>query len=188
MKRIFRSSKKRTKLEVYRFVEKLNIDVKNWTFFTVLGYKFLSLSQFLWGQKIQYYFDTASPGTCRSVFPTLRQYQKGQLVLNFPDVATHSSPKIQSQFFHLGFNGTPSTCTRLTRWRICGFVPCITILIVQNFWKEWYEFWFTSIFNSYFSGTRGVISSIQIWKESKKLEVEDSIEKSTTLIPASESK
>ena len=78
---------------------------------------------------------------------TLREYQKAQLLLSFPDVSTLFYPKIQVSIFHLGLDWKPSTCTRVAHWTICRFWPCVTILIVRKIWKKLW-FWFISVFKS----------------------------------------
>ena len=54
--------------------------------------------------------------------PTSSEYQKTPLVLNFTDVATHFSPKNKSQFFYLGLNQKPPTCSGVLQRRVRGFL------------------------------------------------------------------
>ena len=77
-------------------------DVKNWTIFQFLGINF-SLSLLINpGPRLSFHFSNTFTGINRSVNPTLKDYQKAQLVLNFLAVASQFSPKMQFQFFHFG--------------------------------------------------------------------------------------
>ena len=67
-----------------------------------------------------------------------KEHQNEQLVLKFLYDATHTPPnskKNNTQFFHLDFNGRPFTFERALHFKICGFLPCVTILLMQKLTK-----------------------------------------------------
>ena len=43
--------------------------------------------------------------------------------------------KYKAQLFHLGVDRKPRKYTTILQWKICGFMPCVIILIVRNFRK-----------------------------------------------------
>ena len=87
--------KSRKKLKVYTSNKKLIKDITIW-FFSIFGFQFLSLNQFLRVQKT-YHFQNLVTETYHSLIPRLREFQNAQLILNFHflQVATFSSPKAQ---------------------------------------------------------------------------------------------
>ena len=71
-----------------------NFSSKFFIFFSVFAYRFCSLSWFLWGQKIGFLFRKHCSWTLSFCGSTLREYQKAQIELNFPDIATSENTNL----------------------------------------------------------------------------------------------
>ena len=108
-----------------------------------LGVVFL-LSQVLWGQKLQIYFENSFPGAHRFELKTLRDYQKQQFVMIILDAANPLSPNEMGEFFHLGLNRLPFTCPKVFLGNFFDFVFRVRILIDWQI-KKLPVVWQTSI-------------------------------------------
>ena len=56
---------------------------------------------------VKKYFQYISTGTCRSLIPRLREYEKAQFILHFLYVATFSLQKYTVQIFQIGLKKKP---------------------------------------------------------------------------------
>ena len=117
------------KVKVYHSIREINFRCTKLSFLSVFGHQFFHNPSF---SRIKELFRKIFVSNLGSVIVTLREYQKAQLVLTFSDIATDKSPKNTSQFFLLGLNQKPSTCSRLLLRKIGGFVPWCTNMIVWN--------------------------------------------------------
>ena len=90
---------------------------------------FFNILVFPGQEKKQLYFENISSGTYRSVIPTSREYQKAQLVLNFPEVATPFSPKIHGSFLSSRSQSKAFYLYKGISLKIFGCVPCVRIPI-----------------------------------------------------------
>ena len=81
--------------KIYTSNEKFIIDVKNLTFSSYWSSGFITITALRQSQRVKIYFENSSIGRYRAVIPTLREYQKVQIVMNFLAVASLVSPRTQ---------------------------------------------------------------------------------------------
>ena len=110
---IFQQSRK---IELYESTNQFK-NLKIWLFFSFWVSVFFRYTSFSGVKK------NTSTGTFSSMIPSLGEYQKAQLLLNFFYVATLFSPKFKAQKFHLGFNQKPCKNIRILNSKIDVFVP-----------------------------------------------------------------